>query len=508
MEKLEKLKDIAIQDEPNNIQAIFADDVSVSNIIQTFLAFISFFLIILTLGIFAPRESEVVCSTINLKPNSNHEDVFISSVTNISSINQKLRISILYDNATLSKELTDPLNTHITVDIYDSLGNKLDTFSGSNSVQYNRPVPLFQTSILSFEKLELRASILGKFDSQHNATLKYEYISSEASFFQLKIRSILSIISISTFIFLTRTMSRTISQVMTLFLHVAALFIFNPLQILFNYFPSLTFLCFDFIFKNVGYAYVYIYSNVIFFAFEKNLSKYTIVSNVFLFFLLFFVLLAKDFSPLFESYPTIFPQEFNGAHYNANKFTKEVKFQSKTNDADSVYRRTFDLALKLAFLNSTTIEESNLNLREFSFLIVLFVAPIFFSIMYSIFNVQDVYFHRIIVFAATIATFAIGLTNFYAVDVIGGSFHGRLIRWIVPLASLSTFTLVFTFLNMEDDRSSTYEYVMQNEEKVGSVDEIGLGEIDDDGGNGNALGLEEDDEQIKRKEMEKKKENI
>lgn len=509
MESLEKLKKIAIQDEPNNVQAIFADDTSVSNIIQTSLAFIAFFLILLTLCIFAPRESEVVCTKLSLEPNTEHSDIFTSVVTNISSINQKLRISILYDNATLSNDFTAPLKTTISVNFYNAQGTIMDTASGTDSVQYDRPVPLFQTSILNFDKLELKATIDTKINAKHNATLKYEYVSSEATFFQLKVRAILSIISISTFIFLTKTMTKTVAQVMTLFLHVAALFFFNPLQIIFNYFPSLTFLCFDFIFKNVGLSYVYLYVNMIFFSFDKQISKYTIVSNVFLFSILFFILLAKDFNSLFESTPTIYPLEFNGRNYNVNKFISQVKVYSKSSDANSILKKTTDLALKLAFLNSTTIEESNLNSKEFTFLIVVFCLPVFFSIMYQIFNVQDVYFHRIIVFAITVAVFAIGLTNFFAIDVINNSFHGKLIRWALPLVSLSTFTLIFTFFNMEDDRNSVYEYVKANEDgNIAEMNEDGIdtiGDLADDVNN--TLGLEEDDEQIKRKELAKKNES-
>lgn len=492
--RLGKLKNIAIQDEPNNIKAIFADDVSVSNIIQTIFAFLSFFLIILTLGLFAPKQSEIVNTTLNFNSNPDHGDSFTSSITNISSINQKLRISILYDNATLKKEFANPIITYVSVNLYDKKGNKIESLSSSNSIQYDRPVPLFQTSILSFEKLEMNVSMSTKIDHKHSATLKYEYVPSETSFFQLKIRAILSIISISIFVFISRTMSRTTSQIMTLFIHAASLFVFNPIHILFTYFPSIYYLCFDFIFKNVGFAYVYIYSNMIFFTFEKKVGKYTIVSNVFLFILLLFVLLAKDFNSLSESYPTIFPIEFNGFNYNTNKFINDVKIKGNF-DTESMHKRTFDMALKLAFLNSSTIEELNLNLREFSFIILLFLVPVFVSILYSIFNVQDVYFHRIIMLAVTVAVFAVGLTIFCAVDVIGATFNGKLIKWIVPLASLSTFTLILTYLNMEDDRNSTYEYVMQNDEKIGNIDEIKM--------DGDNLGLEEDDEQILRKEIKK-----
>ncbi|KAK8881217.1 hypothetical protein M9Y10_003950 [Tritrichomonas musculus] len=491
MENLGKLKKIAIQDEPNNVTAIFADDTSVSNIFPTFLVFVSFFLIILTLGLFAPNESEIINSALTLGPNAEHEDIFNSVITNISSINQKLRVSILYNNATIDDKISHPIRTTVTADFYTSKGDKLDSISSSNSIVFDRPIPLFQTSIINFDKIELKTTIDTKYDRNHTINLKYEFVSAESSFFQLKVRAILSIISFAIFIFLSRTISKTLSQVMTLFLHIASFFVFNPLQIIACYFPSITLLCFDYIFRNVGLAYFYFYINMIFFSFEENLSKFVITVNILMFVVVFILLLSKDFYSLMESYPTIYPLEFNSNNYNVNRFIKKVP------GSDSQLNRISDLALKLAFLESTTLNEANLSLREINFLTVLLIVPLFVSITYSIINVQDIFFHRIIVFAITVAAFTFCLLVFWMLDFVDGFFNGKLVGWLVPLASLSTFSLVFTFLNLEDDRDATYEYVMAN-------DENGLGENGLTNENNETLGLEEDDEQIKRNNNEVK----
>ncbi|OHT16943.1 hypothetical protein TRFO_12832 [Tritrichomonas foetus] len=444
MNQFQDLKRVEIQDDiAAKENSIFADDTSICRIVSTFLVFVLYFLVIIIVSFFGPNHLEKIESNLNFPKNDENTqlDLFSSTISQLSSLNQKLRISAFYPNLTSLEDKTKDLLLNLTLSFY-SQHRKIDKLTSAFSIEPDQQAPLFHTSLIDFDRLEFNASIHSSFTESHNLSLTYEFVPADATFFQMKIRIVLSAVSLAVLIYslVSGVKQKSIAQLFTIFLHVAAIFYFNPFHAFYYYYPSQFVIVIDYVFRNFGLTYFYFYCQVIFqlLASDGKINKISLSIQVFISIIFFIYCIYNGLNDVIISDPTFLPPD----HY--------VK------------------TLKSFFSEA------------------LFFVPVAVSIIASIFSIGENYLQRVVIFATSIALVCFAYGDFVLMNVLNGFLKNTATEWAISRAAVSVLALMMEFWGSEDGGESVEGSVSASYTNADNM------MPDED----NALGLEEDEAQI------------
>lgn len=466
MEENSKLQRIDIDNDPDNSPTMVADNITFFHFISVIFALIVYIAIFGMLAFFGPKPSTTEFSNVLIahSPTSSG-DAFKTEIVNLSTMNQIIRVSVLYNNLSLfGNKLQNPIKSSLLIKTFDSQGNLVDSSSKTFYIPYDRPVPLFQTYLINFQSLEISGTIYSGIQVDHNLTFKYEYISSDATCFQLKAKTILSIISLSVMLYLLYMRSSSIMQVFSILLILAEIFYLRPLQFIYIYFPSSFIIPIELIFKSAGQLYIYFYCFLIFMCLSKKVNKVLLAINISFVILMLVLSLWSISNMLNNAASTIYPQEYNALHYNYDNYIKSVQMKHYKINPNINHSVIVNEAIEESFRHASTITKFNMSNEHFLLWAIVFCFPLVISILYANRNVKDVDDQRALVFTISFGLFAFLFVMFYGVNLILELFVET--EWLTPLALLSAFTLLFSYLTLGIDNSFDLGYVQPDENQI------------------------------------------
>lgn len=161
---------------------------------------------------------------------------------------------------------------------------------------------------------------------------------------------------------------------------------------------------------------------------------------------------------------TIYPQEYNALHYNYDNYIKSVQMKHYKINPNINHSVIVNEAIEESFRHASTITKFNMSNEHFLLWAIVFCFPLVISILYANRNVKDVDDQRALVFTISFGLFAFLFVMFYGVNLILELFVET--EWLTPLALLSAFTLLFSYLTLGIDNSFDLGYVQPDENQI------------------------------------------
>ena len=400
MNDLSNLENVEIEDGFSTNVTINADSKSLRFVVTSFLIFIFFGIAICVFSYFGPPQIARLTTNIELQGDI-LGDTFSSILSNISPLNQFVRITMFYPFE--ENSLLYFANLSVLL-IKDNIA--INSEHGYFSMKLNQPKTVFQISLVDFDQLIFNVTLSTNYNEKHNATVMFDYVPCDGSFFQIKVRIIFSIISLTLFVYAVMNL-KSFSQFFTTTIYMTPLLLFNPFYIIYYFYPNQILAVTDFVLKKAGYAYIYFFCQAIFFIFEKHINYTAILIQGIISFIFLIFLFSSEFSTFMTIEPTFQPPD---------------------------------------------------DYRTMKFLLILlcFLIPIIISSLYSAFKLKEMTVRRACILSISIFLVFIFFWESLLLNVLKGFFRNTSLEWISPYTAILLLTIMIQFWNLEEEHDLNY----------------------------------------------------